>query len=132
MQVGFDALYFSRIDYQDRAKRKDLKTLEIVWRGSRSLGSSADVFDFLRCHLCCFLNFVFRANLALDMEFFFIALFFFANPSHKFYNFVQIFTGIFPQNYEPPPGDFYFEVNDVSPVIQVILLKHFCSISSTV
>ncbi|XP_020106647.1 probable alpha-mannosidase At5g13980 isoform X2 [Ananas comosus] len=70
-EVGFDALYFSRIDYQDRAKRKDLKTLEIVWRGSRSLGSSADIF-----------------------------------------------TGIFPQNYEPPPGDFYFEVNDVSPVIQ--------------
>nr|CAD1820430.1 unnamed protein product [Ananas comosus var. bracteatus] len=43
-EVGFDALYFSRIDYQDRAKRKDLKTLEIVWRGSRSLGSSADIF----------------------------------------------------------------------------------------
>ncbi|KAK1259243.1 hypothetical protein QJS04_geneDACA021793 [Acorus gramineus] len=28
-EVGFDALYFARIDYQDRAKRKDDKTLEI-------------------------------------------------------------------------------------------------------
>ncbi|KAG1331604.1 putative Alpha-mannosidase [Cocos nucifera] len=71
IQVGFDALYFSRIDYQDREKRKDLKSLEVVWQGSKTLGSSADIF-----------------------------------------------TGIFPKNYEPPPGDFYFEVNDVSPVIQ--------------
>ncbi|WOL03753.1 putative alpha-mannosidase [Canna indica] len=70
-EVGFDALYFSRIDYQDRQKRKDTKTLEVVWQGSRTLGSSA-----------------------------------------------EIFTGIFPENYEPPPGDFYFEVNDKSPVIQ--------------
>ncbi|XP_020253572.1 probable alpha-mannosidase At5g13980 isoform X2 [Asparagus officinalis] len=70
-EVGFDALYFSRIDYQDREKRKDLKSLEVVWRGSKSLGSSADIF-----------------------------------------------TGIFPKNYEPPPGGFYFEINDASPVIQ--------------
>ncbi|KAJ6837233.1 putative alpha-mannosidase isoform X1 [Iris pallida] len=70
-EVGFDALYFSRIDYQDREKRKDLKTLEVIWRGSKTLGSSADIF-----------------------------------------------TGIFPKNYEPPPGNFYFEINDDSPVIQ--------------
>jgi hypothetical protein len=31
----------------------------------------------------------------------------------------QIFAGIFPKNYEPPPGDFYFEVDDDSPVVQV-------------
>ncbi|KAG0483110.1 hypothetical protein HPP92_011194 [Vanilla planifolia] len=70
-EVGFDALYFGRIDYQDREERKLLKNLEIIWRGSRSLGSSADVF-----------------------------------------------AGIFPKNYEPPPGGFYFEVNDKYPVIQ--------------
>ncbi|XP_020573833.1 alpha-mannosidase At3g26720-like [Phalaenopsis equestris] len=70
-EVGFDALYFSRIDYQDRDEREVRKSLEVVWRGSKSLGSSSDVF-----------------------------------------------TGIFPVNYEPPPGGFYFEVNDDSPVIQ--------------
>ncbi|THU46057.1 hypothetical protein C4D60_Mb09t00950 [Musa balbisiana] len=70
-EVGFDALYFFRIDYQDLAKRKDLKSLEVIWRASKSLGLSADIF-----------------------------------------------TGIFPKNYEPPPGGFYFEVNDDSPVIQ--------------
>jgi hypothetical protein len=31
----------------------------------------------------------------------------------------QIFAGIFPKNYEPPPGDFYFEVDAESPVVQV-------------
>ncbi|XP_061344400.1 probable alpha-mannosidase At5g13980 [Gastrolobium bilobum] len=69
-EVGFDSLFFARIDYQDRAKRKDEKTLEVVWQGSKSLGSSA-----------------------------------------------QIFSGAFPENYEPP-SNFYYEVNDDSPIVQ--------------
>nr|XP_011463212.1 PREDICTED: alpha-mannosidase-like isoform X2 [Fragaria vesca subsp. vesca] len=43
-EVGFDSLFFGRIDYQDKAKRKDDKSLEVVWRGSKSLGSSAQIF----------------------------------------------------------------------------------------
>ncbi|KAK6928597.1 Glycoside hydrolase family 38, N-terminal domain [Dillenia turbinata] len=43
-EVGFDSLFFGRIDYQDRAKRKTEKSLEVVWRGSKSLGSSAQIF----------------------------------------------------------------------------------------
>ncbi|OIW19935.1 hypothetical protein TanjilG_30849 [Lupinus angustifolius] len=70
-EVGFDSLFFARIDYQDRAKRKDEKTLEVVWQGSKSLGYTA-----------------------------------------------QIFSGAFPNNYEPPTSNFYFEVNDDSPVVQ--------------
>ncbi|XP_076898589.1 putative alpha-mannosidase At5g13980 [Bidens hawaiensis] len=70
-EVGFDSVYFGRIDYQDRAKRKGDKHLEVIWRGSKSLGSSS-----------------------------------------------QIFAGAFPENYEPPPGGFYFEVNDDSPIVQ--------------
>ncbi|KAK8465738.1 hypothetical protein PHAVU_009G161600 [Phaseolus vulgaris] len=69
-EVGFDSLFFGRIDYQDRAKRKDEKTLEVVWRGSKSFGSSS-----------------------------------------------QIFSGAFPENYEPP-SNFYYEVNDNSPIVQ--------------
>ncbi|KAB2038213.1 hypothetical protein ES319_D03G131000v1 [Gossypium barbadense] len=69
-EVGFDSLFFARIDYQDRAKRKDQKCLEVVWRGSKSLGSSS-----------------------------------------------QIFAGAFPENYEPP-SNFYYEVNDDSPIVQ--------------
>ncbi|VAI39198.1 unnamed protein product [Triticum turgidum subsp. durum] len=70
-EVGFDALYFFRIDYQDRDTRNVTKELEVVWRGSKTFGSSADIF-----------------------------------------------AGIFPKNYEPPPGEFYFEVDDTSPVVQ--------------
>ncbi|XP_050221696.1 probable alpha-mannosidase At5g13980 [Mercurialis annua] len=70
-EVGFDSFFFGRIDYQDRSKRKDEKNLEVVWRGSKSLGSSA-----------------------------------------------QIFAGAFPKNYEPPSDNFYFEVDDASPVVQ--------------
>ncbi|KAF9618950.1 hypothetical protein IFM89_002945 [Coptis chinensis] len=43
-ELGFDALFFARIDYQDRAKRLDDKTLEVVWRGSKSLGSTSQIF----------------------------------------------------------------------------------------
>ncbi|CAM0872753.1 unnamed protein product [Alopecurus aequalis] len=70
-EVGFDAFYFFRIDYQDRDTRKGTKELEVVWRGSKTFGSSADIF-----------------------------------------------AGIFPKNYEPPPGGFYFEVDAESPVVQ--------------
>ncbi|XP_062197147.1 probable alpha-mannosidase At5g13980 [Phragmites australis] len=70
-EVGFDAFYFFRIDYQDRDTRKGTKELEVVWRGSKTFGSSADIF-----------------------------------------------AGIFPKNYEPPPGGFYFEVDADSPVVQ--------------
>ncbi|XP_042002646.1 probable alpha-mannosidase At5g13980 [Salvia splendens] len=70
-EVGFDALYFARIDYQDRAKRSAEKKLEVIWQGSKSHGSSS-----------------------------------------------QIFTGAFyAGNYEPPT-DFYYEVNDDSPIVQ--------------
>ncbi|KAM7483510.1 hypothetical protein LguiB_008093 [Lonicera macranthoides] len=43
-EVGFDSLFYGRIDYQDRAKRKNEKSLEVVWQGSKSLGSSAQIF----------------------------------------------------------------------------------------
>ncbi|KAK4414075.1 putative alpha-mannosidase [Sesamum alatum] len=43
-EVGFDALYFGRIDYQDRAKRRDEKRLEVIWQGSKSHGSSSQIF----------------------------------------------------------------------------------------
>lgn len=43
MQVGFDSFFFGRIDYQDRAKRKKEKSLEVIWQGSKSLGPSAQV-----------------------------------------------------------------------------------------
>ncbi|KAI4327749.1 hypothetical protein L6164_020175 [Bauhinia variegata] len=43
-ELGFDSVHFARIDYQDRAKRKNDKSLEVVWRGSKAFGSSAQIF----------------------------------------------------------------------------------------
>lgn len=56
---------------------------------------------------------------------------FFLNDSHLtlcsypagYLNYLQIFTGVFPRHYDPPDG-FVFEINDVSPPIQVNLPKH--------
>lgn len=30
--MGFDALFFARIDYQDKEKRKADKSLEFIWK----------------------------------------------------------------------------------------------------
>ncbi|KAF9678599.1 hypothetical protein SADUNF_Sadunf07G0051300 [Salix dunnii] len=43
-ELGFDSVHFARIDYQDRAKRKDNKALEVIWRGSKTFGSSSQIF----------------------------------------------------------------------------------------
>eukprot|EP00457_Paulinella_chromatophora_P000583 gb/GEZN01000583.1/.p1 GENE.gb/GEZN01000583.1/~~gb/GEZN01000583.1/.p1 ORF type:complete len:1193 (-),score=233.63 gb/GEZN01000583.1/:442-4020(-) len=43
-EVGFDALFFGRIDYQDRQARTNESRLEFVWSASPSLGHSADVW----------------------------------------------------------------------------------------
>ncbi|XP_022132790.1 alpha-mannosidase [Momordica charantia] len=43
-EVGFDSVHFARIDYQDRAQRKVDKSLEVVWRGSKTFGSSSQIF----------------------------------------------------------------------------------------
>ncbi|XP_021846395.1 alpha-mannosidase At3g26720 isoform X2 [Spinacia oleracea] len=50
IKVGFNSLYFARIDYQDREKRKDEKTLEVLRRGSRSLGSTSQITGIFPTH----------------------------------------------------------------------------------
>lgn len=42
-EVGFDALFFGRIDYQDHNKRMAERTMEMVWKGSTSQ-PDAEVF----------------------------------------------------------------------------------------
>lgn len=42
--MGFDGLFFGRIDYQDHTVRIAGKNLEFVWRASASLGEPAQVF----------------------------------------------------------------------------------------
>lgn len=42
--MGFNAFFFSRIDYQDYAIRTKTKEMEIVWRGSYSLGQETEIF----------------------------------------------------------------------------------------
>lgn len=45
--VGFDSLFFGRIDYQDRDVRRKEKRAEFIWRASPSLGPDAQVFSGL-------------------------------------------------------------------------------------
>ncbi|XP_076263635.1 lysosomal alpha-mannosidase-like [Rhynchophorus ferrugineus] len=43
-QLGFDAFLMGRIDYQDKEHKWETKTPEVVWRSSKSLGESSDIF----------------------------------------------------------------------------------------
>ncbi|KAL0047195.1 hypothetical protein WJX82_009185 [Trebouxia sp. C0006] len=42
--LGFDGLFFGRADYQDMDVRKPAKQMEMLWRGAKSFGDTADVF----------------------------------------------------------------------------------------
>ena len=42
--MGYDGLFFYRFDYDDRNKRLADKTMEIVWRPSKSLGKASELF----------------------------------------------------------------------------------------
>jgi lysosomal alpha-mannosidase len=42
--MGFDGLFFGRLDYADKDKRKFEKTMEMVWKASQSLYQSSWLF----------------------------------------------------------------------------------------
>ena len=43
--MGFDGLFFGRLDYQDKQVRESSKNMEGIWRGSQSLQhADADLF----------------------------------------------------------------------------------------
>lgn len=43
--LGFDGLFFGRLDFADKKQRLNDKTAELVWRGSpNNLGASAELF----------------------------------------------------------------------------------------
>ncbi len=43
-KVGFEGLFFGRIDHQDHDQRMNAKNMEFMWRASPSLGPQAQVF----------------------------------------------------------------------------------------
>ena len=43
-QMGFDALFLGRVDFQDKALRERMKTLEFIWKSSPSIGDKCDIF----------------------------------------------------------------------------------------
>lgn len=52
--MGFDAWFFARLDYMDKAKRMDEKEMEFIWRPNKdSLGNDVQVFTHaLVDHYC--------------------------------------------------------------------------------
>ena len=42
--VGFDSLFFARIDYEDRRNRKANRGMEFVWQASPSMGERSQVW----------------------------------------------------------------------------------------
>ena len=42
--MGFDAFFLGRIDHDDKSNRLSKKQMEMIWRGSHSLGKNAELF----------------------------------------------------------------------------------------
>lgn len=43
-EMGFEALFFGRLDYRDKAERIANKTMEMMWRGHTVLGKNSEIF----------------------------------------------------------------------------------------
>lgn len=43
-QMGFDGLFFGRLDYQDKDERLMTQKSEMIWHGSENLGEKSDLF----------------------------------------------------------------------------------------
>ena len=49
--MGFDAMFFARLDYKDKEKRLNNKEMEWIWRPfSESLGNSTEIFTHALFH----------------------------------------------------------------------------------
>jgi hypothetical protein len=46
-KMNFDAFFFGRADYQDKNNRMATKTMETIWRPSKSMGQNAQMFTGL-------------------------------------------------------------------------------------
>ena len=42
--MGYDGFFFARIDYDDKRHRLNDKRMEMVWRGSQTLGEATEIF----------------------------------------------------------------------------------------
>ncbi len=42
--MGFDGLFFGRLDLQDYAERNKTKTMEMIWKGNPNLGEQSWLF----------------------------------------------------------------------------------------
>ena len=42
--MGYDSVYFARMDYQEYAHRNASKTIEMLWRGNDDFPKSRDLF----------------------------------------------------------------------------------------
>jgi lysosomal alpha-mannosidase len=45
--MGFDGLFFGRLDHDDKKTRNQTKTMEMVWKASANLGESMILDWFL-------------------------------------------------------------------------------------
>lgn len=43
-KMGYDGLFFARLDFQDRMKRKADKSMEMVWKSSANLGKKVEAW----------------------------------------------------------------------------------------
>ena len=50
-QMSYDGFFFGRIDYADKSARVKGQRLELMWRGSKTLGKDSDIFTGINYNL---------------------------------------------------------------------------------
>ena len=102
--MGFDGLFFGRLDHQDKDKRQVDKTMEFLWQASANLGDliAFQFYDFFMefCNILIvylFIFFFYKKKQGIDAE---------------------LFTGALPNRYSAP-GGFNFDVFSSDEPIKV-------------
>jgi hypothetical protein len=95
--MGFDGLFFGRIDYQDRVPRTAETKLEMVWKASANLGGCPIRYKSSEFHIEIFVD---RQS--------------------------WLFTGVLPTGYGAPPS-FCFDTMTCSnpPIMVCIIIYQF-------
>ena len=112
-RMGFDGLFFGRLDYADKEKRMKERRMEMVWRGDSQVTSYIVDSDTNWCRGTESLSFLYCSLSTVEVAYIFCTnifnmtkIIFLANPSigQDATGAGDLFTGALFHAYSPPPG----------------------------
>lgn len=101
-QLGYDGVFFARLDHDDKSKRQAEKSLEFAWKGSANLGKFS-VINVIDEYIFFTISFTIFIHYSVIPNKFICSVNVSANTT--------IYGGIFPTSLYYPPAEFCWDYN---------------------